>query len=270
MLRVLLAILLAWPVLAANARLYLKDGTSHVVREYEVKPDRVRFYSVERSEWEEIPLELVDLKRTKAEQEEREAERKAETVALDAEDKAERAMAREISRVPVDPGAYWVNGEELVALKLAESKINSNKGRSILKVISPVPVFSGKATVEVDGESAALRVTGERPEFYFRLAKEERFGIVRLAPQKGVRIAEKWNIIPVSNELIQEQDTVEVFRHQVADGLYKIWPQQPLEPGEYAVVEYTEGKGNTQIWDFGFGPPGSKPTGKRAKPAAKK
>ena len=59
-------------------------------------------------------------------------------------------------------------------------------------------------------------------------------------------------------------------RHQVADVLYKIWPQQPLEPGEYAVVEYTEGKGNTQIWDFGFGPPGSKPTGKRAKPAAKK
>src|SRR5262245_49541438 len=184
MLRPLLAILLAWPLLAANVRLYLKDGSSHVVREYEIKPDRVRFYSVERSEWEEIPLDLVDLKRTKAEQEERESERKAETAALDAEDKAERAVAREISRVRVEPGAYWVNGEQLVSLKLVESKVNSNKGRSILKAISPVPVFSGKATVEVDGEAAALRVTAERPEFYFRLAKEERFGIVRVTPQK--------------------------------------------------------------------------------------
>jgi hypothetical protein len=35
------------------------------VREYEVKPDRVRFFSTEREEWEEIPLELVDLARTK-------------------------------------------------------------------------------------------------------------------------------------------------------------------------------------------------------------
>ena len=55
------------PSLAANVKLYLKDGTYHVVREYEVQADRVRFYSVERSEWEEIPLDLVDLRRTEAE-----------------------------------------------------------------------------------------------------------------------------------------------------------------------------------------------------------
>jgi hypothetical protein len=34
------------------------------------------------------------------------------------------------------------------------------------------------------------------------------------------------------------------------DGLYKIWPKQPLAPGEYAVVEFTEGKLNVQVWDF--------------------
>jgi hypothetical protein len=61
---VLLALaLLAW---AANVRLYLTDGSYHLVREYQVLSDRVRFYSVERGEWEEIPLEMVDLKRTKA------------------------------------------------------------------------------------------------------------------------------------------------------------------------------------------------------------
>jgi hypothetical protein len=32
--------------------------------------------------------------------------------------------------------------------------------------------------------------------------------------------------------------------------LYKIWPKQPLPPGEYAVVEFAEGKLNIQVWDF--------------------
>jgi hypothetical protein len=47
---------------------------------------------------------------------------------------------------------------------------------------------------------------------------------------------------------------VETFQKQLADGLYKIWPKQPFEPGEYAVIEYTEGKMNIQIWDFAIQP----------------
>ncbi len=45
----------AW---AANVKLFLKDGSYHVVREYEVQTDtdRVHFYSIERSQWEDIPL----------------------------------------------------------------------------------------------------------------------------------------------------------------------------------------------------------------------
>ncbi len=47
---------------------------------------------------------------------------------------------------------------------------------------------------------------------------------------------------------------MEIFRQQVDDGLYKIWPTKPIEPGEYAVVEYTEGKVNVQVWDFAYDP----------------
>ena len=54
----------------------------------------------------------------------------------------------------------------------------------------------------------------------------------------------------MSKEIIEQTDLIDTFRQQLADGLYKIWPTKPLEPGEYAVVEYTEGKGNIQIWDF--------------------
>ncbi len=49
----------------------------------------------------------------------------------------------------------------------------------------------------------------------------------------------------------ETRDKVEVFSKQLSEnGLYKIWPQDPLPKGEYAVVEYTEGKVNTQVWDF--------------------
>ena len=49
---------------------------------------------------------------------------------------------------------------------------------------------------------------------------------------------------------MEEPALVETFQKQLADGLYKIWPKQPLDPGEYAVIEYSEGKLNIQTWDF--------------------
>ena len=66
--KLLLALsILVFTVWAANVKLYMTDGSYHIVREYQVQPDRVHFYSVERSQWEDIPLDLVDLKRTTAE-----------------------------------------------------------------------------------------------------------------------------------------------------------------------------------------------------------
>lgn len=241
----------ALALLGANTvKLYLTDGSYHAVREYEIKKDRVRYYSTERGEFEEIPLELVDLKRTQAEQKEIEDSRKTEAAADKAEDKAVREMRREAARVPGDPGVYWVDGAELKQFKTAESKIHSNKRRSVLKAISPVPFIMGKATLEVDGEASANVIAQERPEFYIRLSTDERFGIVKLTPQKGVRIVERWTIEPVTKTVIQEHDDVEIFRYQHDDGLYKIWAQKPMPPGEYAVIQYTEGKTNSQIWDF--------------------
>ena len=65
--RCLLAILAAVLALGtSNFPLYLKDGTRHMVREYKVDGDRVRYYSTERGDWEEIPLELVDIDKTES------------------------------------------------------------------------------------------------------------------------------------------------------------------------------------------------------------
>jgi hypothetical protein len=235
---------------AATVRLYMKDGTWHNVREYEPKGDRVRYYSTERGDWEEVPLELVDLKKTEAEVARRAKERGEQAKLMDAEENAERAQAREIERIPYEAGVFFVEGDKVTTLKPAESKLVNNKRRSILKVLTPVPVVAGKSTVELDGLAAAFAAPSNRPEFYIRLAAEERFAIVRLKPTKQSRIVQTWNIIPVSNEIVEETDIIESFKQQLADGLYKIWPTKPLPPGPYAVVEYTEGKGNIQIWDF--------------------
>ncbi len=248
-----LPLLLYSVALAANVKLYLKDGGHHVVREYQVMNDRVRFYSVERSEWEEIPLELVDLKRTEGEVRSRKEALEEESKVIAAEEKAEREDRRRVARIPVEPGVYYEVSGKLTPLKQAESKVRTNKKRSILKVLSPIPIM-GKGFVELDGEQSQTRLNAARPEFYMRLSVDQRFGMIRLKPVKGVRQVEKVDTEPVTKTVMEEQDPVPVFRQQLADGLYKIWPEQELAPGEYAMVEYTEGKLNIQIWDFAYDP----------------
>ena len=243
---------------AATIRLYLKDGEFQLAREYKVIDDRVRYYSVERGDWEEIPLDLVDLKKTESEIKRRDESFKEEAAALAAEDKAEREAQKEVERVPQEPGVYLVAGNELKTVPLAESKVvGGTRKRSVLKVLAPIPIVSGRGTLELDGEHSTNVVATDRPEFYIRLTREERFGIVRLSEHKGNRVVEKLTIVPVTKEIVEEQDEVQVFRKQTGDGLYKIWPMKPLEAGEYAVVEYTaalEGSLNIQVWDFGVNP----------------
>src|SRR6476620_2672860 len=79
--RLVITLLFAVVAFAANVRLYLKDGTYHVVREYQTQLDRVRYYSVERGDWEELPLEMVDLKRTEAELQQHETDLKEDAAA---------------------------------------------------------------------------------------------------------------------------------------------------------------------------------------------
>ncbi len=249
--RFLAILFLALSAWAANIKLYMKDGSFHIVREYQVQPDRVRFYSVERSDWEEIPLDLVDLKRTEAEAAERKSELDKEAKIISEEDKAAREIQAEVTKIPQDPGVYWREGNETKILKQAESTVRTNKGRSVLKRLAPIPVVSGKATVELDNPHSQNIFTTPEQEFYIQLSETERFGIVKLTPKGNVRIVENVTIVPVTNEVVEEPLPVPILKRQLADNLYKIWPQDPLPPGEYAVVEYTDGKMNMQVWDFG-------------------
>src|SRR4051812_2897040 len=107
MLKYLAALLvLAASLWAANLKLYMKDGSYHVVREYQVQGDRVHFYSIERSGWEDIPLDLIDLKRTQSEAADRQERLEADARSQAAEEKALRDIENEKRKIPQDPGVY--------------------------------------------------------------------------------------------------------------------------------------------------------------------
>jgi hypothetical protein len=244
-------VLLVFTAWAANIKLYLKDGGYHLVREYKVETDRVHFYSVERDEWEDIPLDLVDLKRTESEAAARKQTLEHDAKVLAEEETAERAVAKETSRIPQNPGVYWLDGDKTQTLKAAEGAVHTDKRREILKALSPIPAISGKATLEIDGAHSPNVFHNPEQEFYIQLSETERFGICKLTPKGAVRIVENLTYVPVTKDVEEEPTIIEIFRQQMApDGLYKIWPKEKLPPGEYAVIEYTAGKVNIQIWDF--------------------
>ncbi len=242
--------ILACTAWAANLKLYMKDGSHHVIREYQVQPDRVHFYSVERSDWEDVPLELVDLKRTQTEAAARQAQLTEDAKMLAAEEKSDRELEKEKRRIPQDPGVYWMLGAEVQVMKAAESTVHNNKGRSILKRLAPIPIVSGKATLELQGAHSLNVFTDPEQEFYIQLTEPERFGIARLTTKGAVRIVENLTTAPVINEVEEEVAMIDILKKELDGELYKIWPKEKLEPGEYAVVEYTEGKMNIQVWDF--------------------
>jgi hypothetical protein len=253
----LLFVLCAALAFGETFRLFMKDGDYQIVREYQVQGDRVRYFTTERGDWEEIPTSMVDLEKT-----EKERKAKADSAIQEARQDAEetqavRELRREIESVPVDNGAYFNLDGKVKQLEAAPYQVVTDKKRAALKLLSPVPIIASKASVIIDGERSKFIVHDERPTFYFRPEREESFGIVRVTPKKGHRIVENISIMPVANQGLQTRDQLPVFQQQIADSLYKVWPEKALEPGEYAVVEYDDGSGESKeiqllVWDFAY------------------
>ncbi len=257
---VLLFLLAAVLLFGETLKLYLKDGSYHIVREYQVQGDRVRYYSTERSQWEEIPTALIDLDKTERERKAKDQQEVREAREEDEEESAERALRHEIESIPMDPGAYYKVGDQIKALPRPDTQVITSKKRRAIQLVSPVPLIPAKATVVIKGEHSTFVVNEDRPNFYLRLAKEERFGIVSLTPKKNARVVENISIIPVAKQAVEDRKQMETFEQELAAGLYRVWPEKPLTPGEYALVEYADtGDVNDVellVWDFAYRPGG--------------
>jgi hypothetical protein len=65
---------------------------------------------------------------------------------------------------------------------------------------------------------------------------------------------ENISIVPIAKQAIGERKQMDTFDQQLATDLCKIWPEKPLEPGEYAMVELSNAEEQDEVqlmlWDF--------------------
>src|SRR5437868_10873400 len=91
------------PAQTPTKRLILKDGSYQPATKWEIKGDRVRYYSAERFEWEELPKSLVDWAATDKYNQELASGEAAGAAKLSKEDEAER-QAKAARTPTVAPG----------------------------------------------------------------------------------------------------------------------------------------------------------------------
>lgn len=244
-------LLLTSPLAAQRIELFLKGGGEILVKEYEVQADRVRYYSLERSAWEEIPTELIDLEKTQKTIDRREARLESMRAESARERAAERKAKTELHNIPIDEGIYFYLDGEATALQQSEVVTEKSTKRGILKVISPLPIVAGKNSLMVEGTEARFATSERKPVFFVRQNRLVQFGIVKLSPaKKDRRLVQVIQINPVSKEMFEEFEEVEIFRQQLASGVYRVWPINDLEPGEYALIDFTPGEIDLRVWDF--------------------
>jgi hypothetical protein len=255
--------------LPKGKKLILTDGTFQMAREYMVEGDRVRYWSVERSQWEEIPTNLVDWDAThkaEAEQASRDADLKAK---IRASELAQRTKDIDVDRsleikpglfLPDDVGFYALDRDKLIReMKQSEAVVKTSTGREVEKILSGVSLIPGKKTMEIPGEHAAMRLSTAEPEFFMRPAdsREPRFRLLRTQIKGGHRVVEDISIRAWGTEKHTATD-IEIQTWTPATGVFRYTVDQRLEPGEYAFVEMTSEGINGYVWDFGIDGPGSK------------
>jgi len=255
--------------LPKGKKLILMDGTYQLAREYAVEGDRVRYWSVERSQWEEIPTNLVDWDAThkaEAEQAGRDAELKAK---IHASQVAQLTKDIDVDRsleikpglfLPDAIGFYALDRDKLIReMKQSTAVIKTSTGREVERIMSGVPMIPSKRTMEIPGERAAMRLATAEPEFFMRPAdeREPQFRLLRAQVKGGHRVIDSISIHFTGQETHNATD-IEIQTWTPATGVFRYTVDERLEPGEYAFVEMTGEGISGYVWDFGIDLPGTK------------
>ena len=248
--------------LPKGKKLILADGSFHIVREYHREGDRVRYYSVERSAWEEIPAALVDWTATQKAEAEQSAQQEKLTKEIAESEKAARFADLNVDTsfevrpgvfLPDQAGFYAVDGNKVAAMQQEKAEVHTEKGRAVAKIVTGMPLISGKQDMEIPGKQAKLRIHTGDAEFYFRTADQREPHLTLLhATVKG----EKRALEVITTNIVGQQKVkgreVSLLQWDAARGLYRFTVDQALDPGEYAIIETTDAEGqSTYVWTFG-------------------
>ncbi len=264
--------------LPRGKKLVLKDGTFQLVRSYERKGERVRYFSAERGDWEEIPAAMVDWEATakaQVEDEKAAAEFANKVHKQEEATKAEIVMDIDASLqvapgvfLPPGEGMFVIEGKSVSQLEQVGSEIKKDKKRTLQQILSPVPIIPSKHHVEIPGAKATLRITNAQPEFYLREAPPEPDRVTPI--QKSSRPGESGPEVELvratvrgnkrqletirslfGEQLSQERSTISLQRWEVAPTVFRFTLSETLTPGEYALAEILPDGMNLYVWDFG-------------------
>ena len=275
--------------LPRGKKLLLKDGTFQLARSYERKGDRVRYYSVERSQWEEIPAALVDWDATAKAEAAEKSDEEAFAKKVRTQEEAQRietVMDVDASLqvgpgvfLPPGEGMFVIDGKHVTQLEQAGAGINTDKKQLFKQVLSPIPIVPGKRTIYIPGTRAKIRVSATNVEFYLRepppdpdrvssIERSSRPGesgpeveLVRATVKSGKRQLESIKTY-FGEQVAEDRKTMSLQRWEIAATVYRFTLGEPLPPGEYALAEILPDGMNLFVWDFGVDnddkPPASK------------
>ncbi|MGH9447306.1 MAG: hypothetical protein ACRD3O_16445 [Terriglobia bacterium] len=245
----------------AQTRLYLKDGTYVEVRSYEVEGNRVRYYSIADSQWEEMPLSLVDLKATQRAVTEKQEEQ--QKVLQEAQHAAENSyklppntgypVARGI-RLPHQEGVYAYTGLRLITMIQSQGSFVRDKKRMAFSMALPAPLLKGRSLMVLPGSQAAVRILSSNPAFYVQSTggAGTKMVLLKLKAGKDHRVVESVEARR-QGELSESRTALPVVIKRISSTLFEIRPAQPLNSGEYALGEVGHNQLNLAVWDFGIG-----------------
>ena len=275
-------------------RLILKDGSYQPVTKWEVKGERVRYYSAERFTWEELPSSLIDWPATEKWNAERQEHEAGEARRLSEEEAQERQLEEARSpqvapgiRLPETGGVFLLDQfqgkPQLVELVQNGGELNKNTGKNILRAAIN-PIATSKMSIEIKGLRARVQSHLPSPDIYVNVDLQDkesqeaspeadttenkqnkqedkdldqlpdRFRIVRVEKKKKSRVV--GNIkVAFYGKVSQQGNWLETHTTPVAGDWVKVAPAAPLQPGEYALVEMLSKKEmNLYVWDFGIDP----------------
>jgi hypothetical protein len=260
-------------------KLVLKDGNYQLIREYTRNGDRVRYYSLERAAWEEIPASMVDWAATQKAEAATSAANAAEVEKLKRQEAATRVdMALDIDAslqiasgtfLPPGEGMFAAEGKSITPLEQAPLESHRDKKQFLKQVITPIPIVPGKTNIELAGAHAKVRLDPSHLEFYLRQAPPDpdsaaslrksnlqgeagpEIELVRANVKGSKRMLEQ--LKDLFGEKIDEQrKTILIQRWQVAANVFRFTLGEPLPPGEYALAEMLPDGMSLYVWDFGI------------------
>ena len=256
----------------AVKRLILKDGSYQSATEWKIDGQRVKYYSAERSEWEELPSALVDWNAT---DEWNAAAAKSQAEELKQVTEEELAAHREAAlntpqvdaklapelRLPAEGGVFLLEMQAgkpvLQRLQGANPQENTHETANRLKKsLVPVPLLSQVQTLELKGSSAKVRLHSPTPPIFVDVEDEqgpiagENFRIVRLERKRELRVVTTTKV-GLGGETVKE--TFLASRAERFSGdWWKLVLLEDLTPGEYAIVIADRGGYRSEVvWDFG-------------------